>query len=39
MWQSRTWNGLDAAARNFAIQGLVLLFVLSPEPRDRPPEG
>lgn len=34
MWQSRTWNGLDASARNFAIQGLVLLIVSSPEPAD-----
>jgi predicted small integral membrane protein len=34
MWQSKTWNGLDAAARNFALQALVLLTVLSPEPSD-----
>jgi predicted small integral membrane protein len=34
MWQSKTWNGLDAAGRNFAIQALVLLILLSPEPAD-----
>jgi len=32
MWQSRTWNGLDASGRNFAMQGLVLVFLVSPEP-------
>lgn len=32
MWQSRTWNGLDASGRNFAIQALVLLVLASPEP-------
>ena len=27
MWQSKTWNGQDAAARMFMIAGLTLLFV------------
>jgi predicted small integral membrane protein len=31
MWQSRTWNGQDAAARNFAVVALVLLILLQPE--------
>jgi predicted small integral membrane protein len=34
MWQSRVWNGLDASGRNFAIQALVMLIVLSPEPAE-----
>jgi predicted small integral membrane protein len=34
MWQSKTWNGLDAAGRNFTIQALVLLVLLSPEPAE-----
>jgi predicted small integral membrane protein len=27
MWQSRTWNGQDAAFRMFACAGIVLLFL------------
>jgi len=27
MWQSRTWNGQDAAFRMFALMGLSLLFL------------
>jgi predicted small integral membrane protein len=27
MWQSRTWNGQDAAARLFAFMGISLLFL------------
>ncbi|MBP8255781.1 MAG: DUF2165 domain-containing protein [Opitutaceae bacterium] len=27
MWQSKSWNGLDAAARLFACQGIILLFL------------
>ena len=27
MWQSKTWNGQDAAFRMFCIVGIVLLFV------------
>jgi len=35
MWQSREWNGQDAAFRNFAIAGVVLLILLQPEGGDR----
>ena len=35
MWQSRIWNGQDAAFRMFAIVGLILLFVAQ-EDRDPP---
>jgi predicted small integral membrane protein len=29
MWQSRTWNGQDAAARMFMVAGIILLFINS----------
>jgi predicted small integral membrane protein len=32
MWQSRTWNGQDAAFRMFTIEALVLGLLLMPEP-------
>jgi predicted small integral membrane protein len=31
MWQSRTWNGQEAAFRNFLVVGLVLLILLQPD--------
>ena len=31
MWQSRTWNGNDAAGRMFLIVGVTLLFVSAPD--------
>ena len=31
MWQSKTWNGLDSAARFMLLDGLVLLALLAPE--------
>lgn len=31
MWQSKLWNGQDAAFRMFAVEGLVLLILLFPE--------
>jgi predicted small integral membrane protein len=31
MWQSKTWNGQDAAFRMFAVIGIVLLLVAQPE--------
>lgn len=31
MWQSHTWNGQEAAFRNFAIVVLVLLLMVQPE--------
>jgi predicted small integral membrane protein len=34
MWQSRTWNGQEAAFRMFAVLGLVLLVVVQPESQD-----
>lgn len=32
MWQSRTWNGQDAAFRMFVVLGIVLLYLTMPEP-------
>jgi predicted small integral membrane protein len=34
MWQSRTWNGQEAAARMFMVEGIVLLVMLAPEPSE-----
>jgi len=31
MWQSKTWNGQEAAFRMFAIEGIVLVVLLLPE--------
>jgi predicted small integral membrane protein len=31
MWQSHDWNGQEAAFRNFAVVGLVLLVLLQPD--------
>ena len=31
MWQSKTWNGQEAAFRNFAVIGIVLLLVAQPD--------
>jgi predicted small integral membrane protein len=36
MWQSHTWNGQEAAFRNFAVEGLVLLFILQPDADGQP---
>lgn len=36
MWQSHTWNGQDAAFRNFAIAGIVLLILLQQEASEQP---
>jgi predicted small integral membrane protein len=36
MWQSRLWNGQEAAFRNFAVVGLVLLIVSQPEEETQP---
>jgi predicted small integral membrane protein len=36
MWQSKTWNGQEAAFRMFAIIGIVLLLVSRPESEERP---
>jgi predicted small integral membrane protein len=32
MWQSPTWNGQEAAFRMFTVLGIVLLFLVLPEP-------
>ena len=36
MWQSRTWNGQEAAFRNFAVIALVSLFLLQPDTDEHP---
>ena len=36
MWQSKSWNGQDAAFRMFTVIGLVLLFVAQPDSEEQP---
>jgi predicted small integral membrane protein len=36
MWQSHTWNGQEAAFRNFAVVALVLLILFQPETDAQP---
>jgi predicted small integral membrane protein len=36
MWQSKTWNGQEAAFRMFTVIGLVLLLVAQPEAEGQP---
>jgi predicted small integral membrane protein len=36
MWQSKTWNGQDAAFRMFTVVGIVLLVVAQPDSQDQP---
>jgi predicted small integral membrane protein len=36
MWQSKTWNGQDAALRMFTVIGIVLLFVAQPDSESQP---
>lgn len=36
MWQSRIWNGQDAAFRMFAVVALVLLILLQPDTEQQP---
>lgn len=36
MWQSKVWDGREAAFRMFAVVGLVLLMVLQPETEGQP---
>jgi len=31
MWQSRTWNGLETAFRDFGVVGIVFLILLQPD--------
>jgi predicted small integral membrane protein len=32
MWQSKTWNGQEAAFRMFAVEGILLVVLMLPEP-------
>jgi predicted small integral membrane protein len=34
MWQSKTWNGQEAAFRMFAVEGILLAILMLPEPRE-----
>jgi predicted small integral membrane protein len=36
MWQSKTWNGQDAAFRLFAIIGIVLILLVLPDAEMQP---
>jgi predicted small integral membrane protein len=36
MWQSKTWNGQDAAFRMFTVIGIVLLLVAQPDSTEQP---
>jgi predicted small integral membrane protein len=36
MWQSKTWNGQEAAFRMFAVVGIVLLVLVQPENEEQP---
>jgi predicted small integral membrane protein len=36
MWQSRMWNGQDAAFRMFTVIGIILLLVAQPDAVDQP---
>jgi predicted small integral membrane protein len=36
MWQSKNWNGQDAAFRMFTVVGIVLLFLVQPDVEGQP---
>jgi len=36
MWQSKTWNGQNAAFRMFTVVGIVLLLLLQPDAGEQP---
>jgi predicted small integral membrane protein len=36
MWQSRTWNGQEAAFQMFAVTGIVLVLLILPEAEQQP---
>jgi predicted small integral membrane protein len=36
MWQSKTWNGQDAAFRMFTVVGIILLLVAQPDSDSQP---
>jgi predicted small integral membrane protein len=35
MWQSKTWNGQEAAFRMFTVVGIVLLLLVQSEAEER----
>jgi predicted small integral membrane protein len=35
MWQSKAWNGQEAAARMFTVVGIVLILLISPDVEDQ----
>jgi predicted small integral membrane protein len=36
MWQSKTWNGQEAAFRMFTIIALILIFLALPDTEQQP---
>ncbi len=36
MWQSKTWNGQEAAGRMFMVIGIVLIYLSQPETEGQP---
>jgi predicted small integral membrane protein len=36
MWQSKNWNGQDAAFRMFTVIGIVLVLLIQPDTEDQP---
>jgi len=36
MWQSKSWNGQEAAFRTFMVVGIILLFVAQPDSDQQP---
>jgi predicted small integral membrane protein len=36
MWQSKSWNGQDAAFRMFTVVGIILLILVQPDTIDQP---
>jgi predicted small integral membrane protein len=36
MWQSKTWNGQEAAGRMFNVIGLLLIYIAMPDRPDQP---
>jgi predicted small integral membrane protein len=36
MWQSKTWNGQEAATRMFIVIGITLLFLAQPDAEEQP---
>jgi predicted small integral membrane protein len=36
MWQSKTWNGQEAAFRMFTVVGIILIFLALPDTDEQP---